>query len=40
MGTSGLEMPFEDLQLRYVPQEEDRQRCREFGRRIGQKIKE
>jgi anaerobic nitric oxide reductase flavorubredoxin len=40
MGTSGLDMPFEGLQIRYVPQEEDRQRCRDFGRRIGQKMKD
>lgn len=40
MQSGGLEMPFEPLQLRYIPHEEDRQKCRELGKRIALKIKE
>jgi flavorubredoxin len=40
MQSGGLEMPFEPLQLRYIPHEEGRERCREHGRAIGRKIKE
>jgi flavorubredoxin len=38
--SGGMEMPFEPFQLRYIPQAEDRQRCREIGRQIAQKVKE
>ncbi|OPY29487.1 MAG: Type A flavoprotein FprA [Methanomassiliicoccales archaeon PtaU1.Bin030] len=37
---SGLDLPLEPYQVRFIPQEEERRKCREFGRTIGQKIKE
>ncbi|MBI0583909.1 MAG: FprA family A-type flavoprotein [Methanomassiliicoccus sp.] len=40
MQSGGLEMPFEPYQIRYVPHEEERRKCREMGQRIGDRIKE
>ncbi len=40
MKSGGLEMPFEGLELRYIPHEEERGKCREYGRQIGRKVKE
>lgn len=40
MKSGGLEMPFEGLQFRYIPHEEERKKCREYGRQIGRKVKE
>lgn len=40
MKSSGFEMPFEDMQVRYIPHEEERRKCREHGQMIGRKIKE
>jgi flavorubredoxin len=38
--SGGLDMPFEDLQVRYIPHEEDRKKCREYGQQIARKIRE
>ncbi|MDW5562776.1 MAG: FprA family A-type flavoprotein [Methanomassiliicoccus sp.] len=38
MKGGGLEMPFEDLQVRYIPHDEERRKCREYGRQIAMKI--
>ena len=40
MKSGGLEMPFEDLQVRYIPHEVERGKCREYGQQIGRRIKE
>ncbi len=37
---SGLELPFEPYQVRFIPQEEERRKCRELGKSIGRKVKE
>jgi len=36
---AGMMMPFEDLEVRYVPKAEDRQRCRELGVQIAKRVK-
>jgi flavorubredoxin len=40
MQASGLELPLEPYQVRFIPHEMERLKCREFGRNIAQKIKE
>jgi anaerobic nitric oxide reductase flavorubredoxin len=40
MQLAGMELPFEDLQVKYIPQEGDRAKCRAYGQQIGRKIKE
>lgn len=40
MEKGGLEMPFEDLQIKYRPKEEDRKKCVELGKAIGERIME
>ena len=35
---SGMELPFEDVQVQFVPDEAARAKCREFGRSIAKKI--
>jgi flavorubredoxin len=35
---SGMVLPFEDLQVQFVPDEAAREKCREFGKLIAQKI--
>ena len=37
---SGMELPFEDMQVQFVPDEAARAKCKEFGKRIAQKILE
>lgn len=36
---SGLDMKFEDMEIRYVPNKEQRAKCFEYGRSIGKMIK-
>jgi flavorubredoxin len=40
MVSGGMDMPFEPLQVRYIPSAEDLQKCREMGKQIAGKIKE
>ena len=40
MRSGGMDMPFEPLQVRYIPTEDDRRKCRELGRQIAIKMKE
>ena len=35
---SGMEFPFDDLQVQFVPDEAARIKCKEFGKKIAQKI--
>ena len=35
---SGMELPFEDLQFQFVPDEAARAKCREYGKQIARKI--
>jgi flavorubredoxin len=35
---SGMEFPFDDLQVQFVPDEAARAKCKEFGKKIAQKI--
>ncbi len=37
---SGMELPFEDMQVQFVPDEAARAKCKEFGKRIARKILE
>jgi len=37
--TSGLEFPLEDLQVQYIPNEEERKKCQVFGQEIGRRVK-
>ncbi|NLI73832.1 MAG: FprA family A-type flavoprotein [Euryarchaeota archaeon] len=36
---TGFELPLEDLQIRYIPQEDEKEKCREVGRKIAELIK-
>jgi flavorubredoxin len=36
---AGLEMIFEDLEMRYVPKEQEKLKCFEYGRSIGRRVK-
>ena len=36
---AGLEMTFEDLEMRYVPKEREKLKCFEYGQAIGRKVK-
>lgn len=38
MESGGLDMPLEDLDIQYVPDEEGRERCYRFGEEIGARI--
>jgi len=38
MESGGLEMPFEDLEIRYVPDEDGRRKCYQYGEEIGARI--
>jgi anaerobic nitric oxide reductase flavorubredoxin len=35
---SGMELPFEDIQVQFVPDEAAREKCREYGKQIARKI--
>ena len=35
---SGMELPFEDMQVQFVPDEAAREKCREYGKQIARKI--
>jgi flavorubredoxin len=37
--SAGLEMIFEDLEMRYVPKEHEKLKCFEYGRSIGRRVK-
>lgn len=39
MEKTGLDMTLEDLEMRYVPKEDEKLKCFEYGRAIGRKIK-
>lgn len=36
---AGLTLSFEDLEMRYVPKEEEILKCFEYGQKIGKEIK-
>jgi flavorubredoxin len=36
---AGLDMAFEDLEMRYVPKESEKVKCFEYGQKIGRKVK-
>ena len=40
MQGSGSGMPLEPYQVRFIPHEEERSKCLEFGQRIAFKVKE
>lgn len=39
MQLSGMELPFEDLQVQYIPHADGRKRCYDLGVEIGRKVK-